>query len=52
MHAQINRVGGVLEVKVVVKEKLDALEGGVQHILGLINLENLKLVHCDHTIHS
>ena len=32
MHAQIIRVGGVLEVKVVVKEKLDALEGGVQHI--------------------
>ena len=28
MHAQINRVE---EVKVVVKEKLDALEGGAQH---------------------
>ena len=34
MHAQINRVGGVREVKVAVKEKLDALalEGGAQHI--------------------
>ena len=32
MHAQINRVGGVQEVKVVVKEKPDALEGGVRHI--------------------
>ena len=28
----VARVGGMLEVKVVVKEKLDALEGGVQHI--------------------
>ena len=32
MHAQINRVGEVEEVKVVVNEKLDALESGAQHI--------------------
>ena len=31
MHAQINRVDGVEEVKMVMKERLDALKGGVQH---------------------
>ena len=31
MHTQINRVDGVEEVKVVMKERLDALKGGVQH---------------------